>query len=139
MEDQLFVSGPGEGTPAGERGPLVKAFAEHSGSWAVVENTLPPRTDGPPMHVHRSHGEGFYVAAGTMTVVLAGGETEVPTGAYAYVPPGIAHGFANRRDDPLRFVAVTHPGLDRMLIEMGESGSYEELLEVAARYDSEVL
>src|SRR5205814_8508628 len=109
----LCVSGPGEGTLVGGRGPLVKAYGEHSGSWSLVEGGLPPQTDGPPMHVHRSHGEGFYVLSGTLTLLLDGTEREVPAGGYAYCPPGVAHSFVNRGDEPLRFVGVTHPGVER--------------------------
>src|SRR5580765_4793969 len=103
----VFVSGPGEGELAGERGPLVKAFGEHSGSWSVVEGGLPPQTSGPPPHVHRSHGEGFYVIAGTLTLLLDEGDREVAAGSYAYCPPGAVHGFANRSDEPLRFIGIT--------------------------------
>lgn len=134
----LFVSAPGEGILVGGRGPLVKAFGEHSGSWSFVEGALPPRTDGPPLHVHRSHGEAFYVVAGTLTLLLEDGEREVPAGAYAYCPPGLVHGFANRSDELVRFVGMTDPGVERMLIEMAEAGSPQEALEVAARYDSEL-
>ncbi|HEX9415244.1 MAG TPA: cupin domain-containing protein [Gaiellaceae bacterium] len=137
-----IVVGAGEGTWAG-RSPLVKAFGEHSdGAWAVVEGRLPPEADGPVFHVHHKHGEGFYIAEGTMTIVLADGEVEAPAGTYAYVPPGVPHTFKNRSSEPLRFVGICHPGIERFLVEMNEamppggSPDLERLQEIAARYDS---
>jgi mannose-6-phosphate isomerase-like protein (cupin superfamily) len=140
---EVLVVKPGEGTLAGGRGPLVKAFGEHSGdAWAFVEGGLPPETDGPSFHVHHRHGEGFYVIEGTMTLVLADGETDAPAGTYAYIPPGVPHTFKNRSSEPLRFVGVGHPGIERFLIEMNEAVNadggpdLERLQEVCARYES---
>ena len=114
----------------------MKAFGDHSGSWAVIEGGLPPETEGAPLHVHRSHGEGFYVVAGTLTLLLQDGEREAPAGTYAYCPPGLVHGFANRGDEPVRFISVTSPGIDRLLMEMAEAESFDELRQVVGRYDS---
>ncbi len=132
-----FVTGPGQGTLVGGRGPLIKTFGDETGPWALIEGGLPPRTDGAPLHVHHRHGEGFYVFAGTLTLLLADGEVEAPAGTYAYCPPGLVHGFANRGDEPLRFVSVVYPGIERLLLEMAESESPDDLPGVLARYDSE--
>ena len=87
MSAEVFVSNPGEGTLVGGRGPLVRMFGEISGGWTLLEGGAPPNTDGPPRHVHHSHGESFYVLEGTLTIVLPDSEIEVPAGGYAYVPP----------------------------------------------------
>jgi quercetin dioxygenase-like cupin family protein len=41
--------------------------AESEGSLGVVELVLEPGT-GPPLHLHPTHGEGFYVLSGELTV-----------------------------------------------------------------------
>ena len=142
-EATAIVVGPGEGTLAGARGPLVKAFGDHSGgAWTVMESEFPPETDGPIFHVHHKHGEGFYVIEGTMTVVLNDGELEVPAGSYAYIPPGVPHTFKNGALEPLRFIGIAHAGVEHFLIEMNEAlaaeggPNVERLQEVCAKYDS---
>jgi quercetin dioxygenase-like cupin family protein len=139
-----IVVGPGEGTPVGGQGLVIKAFGDHSsGSWAVLETTLPPQTQGPGTHVHRSHGEGFYVLEGTLTIALDGEEIEAPAGTYAYVPPGIPHSYGNRSSEPTRILAICHAGIERMLIEFGEAMSegppdMQRVQEIADRYDSSI-
>jgi hypothetical protein len=40
---------------------LLLESADSSGELGVVEMQMPPRAGGPPLHVHPTHGEGFYV------------------------------------------------------------------------------
>jgi mannose-6-phosphate isomerase-like protein (cupin superfamily) len=140
---ELFISGPGEGTLIGGRGPLIKAFGEHAdGAFAVVEGGLPPHGEGPVRHVHRSHAEAFFIVEGTMTLVLPDKELDASAGSYVLVPPGMPHTFVNRRPEPLRFVGISSPaGIERFLLEMAEATSdgppdVERLHEIAERYDS---
>jgi uncharacterized cupin superfamily protein len=36
---------------------------DSGGELGVVELEMPPGIEGPPLHVHPTHGEGFYVLA----------------------------------------------------------------------------
>lgn len=54
-------------------GALADALAirlrchDSGGELSVVEMTLDAGAAGPPLHMHPTHGEGFYVLAGTPT------------------------------------------------------------------------
>ena len=45
-----------------------------------------------------------------MTVQVGDDELEAPPGTYACVPPGVLHTFANRSEQPVRFLNLNTPG-----------------------------
>lgn len=93
---------------------------DSNGELAVVESTLDPGT-GPPLHVHPSHGEGFYVLSGELTVqvgaeIVAGGP-----GTWAYAPKDTAHTLANLTDQETRVLCVFAPaGFERRFARHAE-------------------
>ena len=134
-----IVVGPGEGT-AIPHGPVIKAPSELShGAFTVVEGRLPPGTSGPPMHLHRSHEESFYVIEGTLTVTTPDGEDEVVAGVYVFFPRGTAHTFTNRHDGPVRYVAIAGGGLDRFVAELYAAEDDAARRAVLERYDTELV
>jgi mannose-6-phosphate isomerase-like protein (cupin superfamily) len=52
----------------------------------------------------------FYVLDGTLTVQVEDELLEAPPGSFLCVPPGTRHTFANRCDDPVRFLNFNTPG-----------------------------
>lgn len=87
--------------------------SDSDGGLSVVEMVLDPGT-GPPLHVHPTHGEGFYVLAGELTVqvgeeIVAGGP-----GTWAYAPKDTQHTLANLTDQATRVLCVFAPaGFER--------------------------
>ena len=81
---------------------------------AVVEMTIVAGAEGPPLHVHAGHGEGFYVLAGEL-VVRAGEEiATAPAGSFAYAPAGVPHTFANWTERDARVLVLCAPaGFER--------------------------
>lgn len=88
----------------------------------VVELVLAPGSAGPPLHLHPTHGEGFYVLAGELTVRL---EDEIITGGpgtWAFAPRNTRHTLANLGAQPVRVLCIFGPGgferrFERMLSE----------------------
>jgi mannose-6-phosphate isomerase-like protein (cupin superfamily) len=107
------VLGPGEGTffKVGTATSLFKATREATaGFFSLAEVVIQPGTSGPPPHSHRELLDSFYVLEGTLTVRSGEAEADAPPGTYACMPPSVVHTFANRSDEPVRFLNLNTPG-----------------------------
>jgi quercetin dioxygenase-like cupin family protein len=105
--------GPGEGTTyeVGTATSVFKATRETAGGFfSLAEVTIQAGTSGPPPHSHEELLDSFYVLEGTLTVRVADDDVEAPPGTYACLPPGVVHTFANRSDEPVRFLNLNTPG-----------------------------
>jgi len=82
-----------------------------------LEGSLPPRADGPPLHIHfRSREEGI-VKGGTLGVHVGKQKTVVQPGGSIVLPAGVVHNWWNAGDDMLVFSGQAIPAgdLDRFL------------------------
>lgn len=87
--------------------------ADSGGGLAVVEMVLDPGT-GPPLHVHPTHGEGFYVLAGEVTFQLGDEIVSGGPGTWAFSPKDTPHALANLTKQEARLLAVFAPaGFER--------------------------
>ena len=138
MREPIVVE-PGDGEVVPPFGPVIKAPSELSGgAFTVLESLLMPGESGPPMHLHRSHDESFYVIEGIATVLSPDGEREVGVGGYVFVPRGTAHTITNRsEDDAVRYLAIASGGLDRFVAELREADDADARRAVLERYDTE--
>jgi mannose-6-phosphate isomerase-like protein (cupin superfamily) len=86
-------------------------------TWLELSGSLPPRREGPPMHIHYAEDEVGEVTAGTLTAHVGGKQIEIGTGGTARLPMGIAHRWWNGGDQPLVFNGTARPlvDLDRYL------------------------
>lgn len=93
--------------------------AQSGGQCLALEYTAPPQFAGPPPHWHKVTTEIFYVLDGTLTL-SAGEETiQAGPGGYAYVPPGVVHGFSNQTDAPAKYLLIASPaGLENYFAEV---------------------
>lgn len=88
----------------------LKVEGIHSGNRvAIYEFAAPPKTAGPPIHLHRTWDEAFYVIEGEMTFLLDGKEYVVPAGSCVFVPQGVLHTFWNASDRPARQMTFFSP------------------------------
>jgi quercetin dioxygenase-like cupin family protein len=86
---------------------------DSGGSLAVVEMALEPAS-GPPLHLHPTHGEGFYVLAGELTLQLGEEVVIGGPGTWAFAPPELPHTLANLTDQEVRLLCVFAPaGFER--------------------------
>jgi quercetin dioxygenase-like cupin family protein len=75
---------------------------------SVVENTLPARWDGPPLH-HHEFDEAFYVVDGELMFQLGDALFTAGPGALAFAPGVVEHTLANLGDAPARYVLLCTP------------------------------
>lgn len=140
---------PGEGESpviTGSAATFKLVTADSGGSHSVIETTVPAGFAGPPAHFHRSMDEEFYVLDGELTVQVGDRTVTAARGAYAYVPRGVIHTFANRGDRPATFLDIVHPAgferyyrdLARAFREAGGMPSRETFAALFAKYDTEL-
>jgi mannose-6-phosphate isomerase-like protein (cupin superfamily) len=75
---------------------------------SVIENIVPARWDGPPLH-HHAFDETFYVLDGELTFQVGDDLLTAGPGALAFAPRGVHHTFANRGDAAARTLIVCTP------------------------------
>jgi uncharacterized cupin superfamily protein len=117
-------------------------------SYSLTEWDVEPGSQGPPVHIHHQHDEGFYVMSGHFGFVLDGITTYGKPGAHVLVPKGHAHSFWNAGARSGRLLLIVSPrGLDQyfrdLAAELGEIKTQEESIAVRKRvgekYDTEVV
>ena len=96
--------------------------AETGGRLSAHEFATPPRTAGPPLHLHRGWDEAFYVLEGEMTFLVDGRTFAAPAGSFVFVPRGVLHTFWNESAAPARPLTVFTPA--------GIEDSFEEATRV---------
>jgi mannose-6-phosphate isomerase-like protein (cupin superfamily) len=106
--------------------PVKAGAAQTNGLLSVFEGRLPPRSEGPPMHVHTRDDEAMYVLEGELVVRLGDETHRVAAGSFVWMPRDVPHGFSNASDVPVRVLGI------------GVPGGIEELL-AAVRPDGELL
>jgi len=78
----------------------------------ILEGTLPPGADGPPLHVHTREQEEGIVKAGTLGAFVGTKKIIVPGGGTVTLPAGIVHRWWNAGDDLLEFNGQVVPVVD---------------------------
>ena len=77
-----------------------------------LSGTLPPHSEGPPLHVHFAEDEHGEVISGTLSAMLDGKTIQVKAGSRARFPKGSAHRWWNDGDQELVFQGVATPAVD---------------------------
>ena len=81
-----------------------------------LDGSLPPGTNGPPLHVHFHEHEQGIVKAGTLGAQIGTDKFVVPAGGTVVLPAGRPHRWWNAGDDLLEFSGHVVPvDLDRYL------------------------
>jgi quercetin dioxygenase-like cupin family protein len=101
---------------------ILLSASENDGALGVVEMQLAVGSAGPPLHLHPTHGEGFYVLAGQLTVQLCDEIVTGEPGTWAFAPRDTPHTLANLGTEDVRLLCVFAPGgferrFERMLAE----------------------
>lgn len=105
-----------ENRHTGERLAL-RRLARGSEVWLEIRGSLPPRREGPPLHVHLAEDEEGRVESGTLSAVIEGRRATAGAGESLSIPRGAAHRWWNAGDEPLVFTGFARPvvDLDRFL------------------------
>lgn len=92
---------------------------DSGGEVGVVEMEMPAGSEGPPLHVHPTHGEGFYVLAGELTFRVGDQIVSGGPGTWVFAPRDTPHTLANHSDQDGRLLCVFAPaGFERRFERM---------------------
>ena len=105
--ERAVVVGPGEGHRVGNVEFLARTQDTPRFNVAII--TIQPNRDGPPPHAHSAEDDAFYMLQGELVFTVDGEEVTASAGTFVLVPPQVPHTFANRSDEPARFVNVHAP------------------------------
>jgi quercetin dioxygenase-like cupin family protein len=99
-----------------------KALGAQTGREYSLCEVRGPAGFSAPLHLHERENEGFYIAAGEVTLFLGDGEARLSEGGFGFAPSGIPHTF--RLDSAearlLLFITPGAAGHEGMFAEMGE-------------------
>ena len=77
---------------------------------SIIELLGPPG-DMPPLHLHQTDDEAWYVLEGEMTFFVQGEEPiQVSAGGLAFGPKGVPHSYRVEPPRPARWLALCTPG-----------------------------
>jgi quercetin dioxygenase-like cupin family protein len=97
-----------------------------AGAISVIENTVPARWDGPPLH-HHEFDETFYVLDGELTFQVRDELFTAGPGALAFAPGGVAHTLANLGDARARYLLLCTPaGFEGYFARLAAQAAGEE-------------
>jgi mannose-6-phosphate isomerase-like protein (cupin superfamily) len=77
-----------------------------------LRGTLPPRREGPPLHIHYLEDEEGVVSAGTLSAEVDGQQLTFGPGEAVRLPRGVPHRWWNAGDQLLAFEGYTRPAVD---------------------------
>lgn len=97
---------------------------------------------GPPLHLHTTFEDSFFVLDGLLTVQLGDDVVELGSGDFATAPPGVPHSLTNAHADQsvCRAVNLLTPGVgfDRYISQIDQlaaKGDHEGIERRNAEYD----
>ena len=117
-------------------GSRVKVLAH-----GIVEMIEVPAGDMPPLHVHHSSDECFYVIDGEVTLYLPGAERTLGPGDFILAPRGVPHTY-RVGEEPCHWLVVSQPaGFERFVAAVAalDAPTPDELAAIAADHDIEIL
>ena len=77
--------------------------------WFELSGSLPPHSEGPPMHVHFAEDEEGRVDSGVISFVVDGRLMTAGPGESLSIPRGVPHRWWNEGDDILNSMASLGP------------------------------
>jgi quercetin dioxygenase-like cupin family protein len=93
------------------------ASTDGADGMTLIESVA-PRGDSPPLHVHENEDELFHVLEGQLTLKVGDGELVLRAGESALAPKGIAHTYRVDSEIARWFVTTTHGEFERFVRAM---------------------
>ncbi len=125
----------------GSRTRILADGETTGGRFGLVDMVEVAAGDMPPLHVHHSHDEGFFVLEGEVTLYTPGDAVMLRPGDYLLAPRGVPHTY-RVGDTPARWIVTSSPaGFERFVASVCalEDLDPEVLTAVAAEHDIEIL
>lgn len=93
----------------GEEGRFLLNKEDTGGLYSFYQITTQPGS-GPPLHIHETADEAFFVNAGTYEFEVGGVTEVIPTGTVIFGPRGVPHRFRNIGEEPGQLLVIATPG-----------------------------
>lgn len=101
-----------ENPTTGERITFAKTASDTQGELLAFEYLVPPRTPGPPLHVHPYQEERFVeVLSGVLNARLGNDERRIGNGVTFTVSPGTPHTWRNEGTEEVRMLVEIRPAM----------------------------
>jgi mannose-6-phosphate isomerase-like protein (cupin superfamily) len=97
-------------TPADASELLAWGAEPTAGAYNMLIGVIPVGSPAPPLHVHPTTDEAFYVAEGQAGFRLGDEELSAGAGSLVFVPRGTVHTAWNNGDVPTRGLIIISPG-----------------------------
>ena len=94
--------------PTAQLTRFIDVPVEFVGDCGVDMLEVPPG-HMPPLHVHHSHDELFYVLNGELSLLMPGRELRVKAGDTVRAPMGVPHVYRVEGDRPARWIVWSEP------------------------------
>jgi mannose-6-phosphate isomerase-like protein (cupin superfamily) len=113
MGDRPIVIAPGAGHRIGNVEFLARTADSPRFNFGIIEIAAGRELEE---HVHGEEDDAFYILEGELTFTFGDAVAPAPPGTFVLVPPGVAHGFRNDGDTPVRMLNIHAPaGFDRRI------------------------
>src|SRR5450432_220434 len=104
MEKRIFAN------PAiNDSATFLKTSKETGGAYTLIEIDL-GKSDGPPLHYHKTFSEKFEVKEGILFLQVGKDRKKLNIGESFLVPAGMPHRFYNESDANVKFHITLEPG-----------------------------
>jgi mannose-6-phosphate isomerase-like protein (cupin superfamily) len=97
----------------------LKAGAEETGGAFSQFEVDDPRGSGPPLHVHHTEDETFYVLEGEVTIVVGDERIDLAAGDFAFGPRGVPHAYLVRSERARMLVTISPSGSEQLFVSLG--------------------
>jgi quercetin dioxygenase-like cupin family protein len=106
----------------------VKLPQDVGAGMSIVELVGPPG-DMPPLHLHRTDAEAFYVLEGEFSLFVKGEKpAHLSAGGVAFGPKGVPHTYRVEGDRDARWLAISTPGdFERFVVAASRRAPRPEL------------
>jgi mannose-6-phosphate isomerase-like protein (cupin superfamily) len=130
--------------PPGRRGfGIALSATATDGVAGLVEGRVPAAMAGPPLHVHPSSEETYYIIDGALIMYIGGEVTELKAGGVAYITRETEHTWATPLDSGAHFLTLHtpggyedyHPAALELEANLGRPPTLDDLFVLACRYD----
>jgi quercetin dioxygenase-like cupin family protein len=111
------------------------------GSFALVEQTIPPRALAAPIHTHAHEDEYSFVLTGRLGAQIGDDVVEAGPGDLVLKPRGIPHAYWNPGDEETQLLEIISPaGFEQYFADLApeltrpDGPNLQALAEIRARY-----
>jgi len=136
-----IVRGAGEGKAVsilGDPHTFKATKAETGGAYALIEGTI--IGEGPPLHIHETEEEAFYVLEGALRIRIGERTVTAGPGAFVLIPRGTVHTFAREGPAPARILVILSPaGLETFFEEIAGPPDLEKIQALAPKYHLQIV